>query len=154
MQARYDTRAEEPDEGGGDGEREQRDGREQGAADAHEFLRCPTCVEAVHGMRYAEWVSRGGVFAASGRHSLQQQEPEPEPQQAEGAEGGGDDTALSLCEYVSFEEGEPPPLFLNEAEGKGKKPKWCLCQGVGPPALEVDSSRSGVRTPLAPALLT
>lgn len=145
LQARYDTTA---DESGAErsSDREFRDGRER-AANGHEFMRCPTCVEATHGMRYAEWVSRGGVFAASGRHSLREPypelEPEPEPPSDAASASSVEDVALSLVEFVSFDENEAPPLFLNEQGTVGKKPKWTLCQGVGPPALEVDSSRSG-----------
>ena len=140
LQARYDTT---PDEPGGDesSDRKYRDGRER-AANGHEFMRCPTCVEATHGMRYAEWVARGGVFAATGRHSLQTAEPEPELENLAAA-SSDEDVALSLVEFVRFDKEEAPPLFLNEQGAPGKKPKWTLCQGVGPPALEVDSSRSG-----------
>jgi hypothetical protein len=153
LQARYDTNAAAEAAAGSAGaasedsgaapasDRQFRDGRAS-TANGHEFMSCPTCVEATHGMRYAEWVSRGGVFAASGRHTLEP-EPEPEAAGASAGSGGGDDVALSLVEYVRFDEEEPPPLFLDEQGTPGKKPKWTLCQGVGPPALEVDSSRSG-----------
>ena len=159
LQARYDATTPDPgDAEAASNDREFRDGRESGCG--HEFMRCPTCVEATHGIRYAEWVARGGVFAAAGRHTLAAEskaqlkgslaamaapEPEPEP----GQPGDGDDTALSLVQFVSFDDeypspgSEPPPLFLDEQGAPGKKPKWTLCQGVGPPALEVDSSRSG-----------
>lgn len=157
IQARYDATTPDPNEAV-TSDREFRDGRESGCG--HEFMRCPTCVEATHGIRYAEWVARGGVFAAAGRHTLAAEseaqlkgslaamsatsapEPEPEP-------GDGDDTALSLVQFVSFDDeypdagSEPPPLFLDDQGAPGRKPKWTLCQGIGPPALEVDSSRSG-----------
>jgi hypothetical protein len=143
LQARYDTAADESGANSGGSDRQFRDGRDQ-AASGHEFMRCPTCVEATHGMRYTEWVARGGVFAASGRHSLQKAEPEPASEEAVAlAASSDDDIALSLVEFVRFDEIEAPPLFLNEEGTPGKKPKWTLCQGVGPPALEVDSSRSG-----------
>lgn len=146
LQARYDTTASESASADGSSDREFRDGRER-SANGHEFMRCPTCVEATHGMRYAEWVARGGVFAASGRHSLGEadSESEPEPERVSDAMtvSNDEDVALSLVEFVSFDETEAPPLFLNEQGAPGKKPKWTLCQGVGPPALEVDSSRSG-----------
>lgn len=138
LQARYDATAENSDSAESS-DRQFRDGRDR-SANGHEFMRCPTCVEATHGMRYAEWVARGGVFAASGRHSLQKAEPEPEPELGGGSD---EDVALSLVEFVRFDEKEAPPLFLDEQGTPGKKPKWTLCQGVGPPGLEVDSSRSG-----------
>ena len=32
---------------------------------------------------------------------------------------------------MSFEDGQPPPLYRDENVGGGK-PRWRLCQGVGP----------------------
>lgn len=49
---------------------------------------------------------------------------------------------LQPCRLVSFEEGELPPLYMNDAQA-GAKPKWTLCQGLGPKGLEVDKSKSG-----------
>ena len=49
-----------------------------------------------------------------------------------------DERRAVLC----CQDGQPPPLYMDFSEGKGK-PKWKLVQGVGPPGLEIDSSRSG-----------
>jgi hypothetical protein len=40
-----------------------------------------------------------------------------------------------------FDEDEGTPLYLNGG-GEGKL-KWTLAQGVGPPTLELDKSKSG-----------
>jgi hypothetical protein len=51
------------------------------------------------------------------------------------------ETVLTQCISISFEEGEPAPLYVSE--GHGKQPQWRLRQGVGPPTFEMDKrSRS------------
>lgn len=49
---------------------------------------------------------------------------------------------LTPCFLVAFEEGELPPIYADDAV-PGAKPKWRLVQGVGPPGLEVDRTRTG-----------
>jgi hypothetical protein len=49
---------------------------------------------------------------------------------------------LTPSRLVSFDEGEPPPVYRNDAAPEAK-PKWRLTQGVGPPGLELDKSRTG-----------
>jgi hypothetical protein len=44
---------------------------------------------------------------------------------------------------VSFEDGQSPPLYRDENAGNDGKPRWRLCQGVGPAGLELDRSRTG-----------
>ena len=44
---------------------------------------------------------------------------------------------------VTFEEGELPPIYEDEQNQPGGKPKWRLAQGVGPAGLELDKSRTG-----------
>jgi hypothetical protein len=142
MQARFER-------GIGDGHEDQRSDRayrdaRAASANTYDWLRCPTCVEATHGMRYAEWLAQGGVYGAAthtAAHGGPEPEAEPEPQQLAG-QLQEDRSVLSPCEYVSFEDDQPPPLYMDGSSGKGK-PKWKLVQGVGPPGLEVDSSRSG-----------
>jgi hypothetical protein len=83
------------------------------------MLRCPTCVELLMGMQILEYIERH----VRDSDSL---------------------TPLSLCFVVSFEESQPPPLYLNHhPQGEAGKPKWRLASGVGPAGLELDNSRSG-----------
>ena len=103
-----------------------------------EFLRCPTCIEAVSGVRYAEWVSGGGVMAAFSDVCQTSGSAEPEPEPELRWADGEDVALLSPCRFVSFGDDELPPLYMDSSEGKGK-PKWKLVQGVGPPGLEVDT---------------
>ena len=49
---------------------------------------------------------------------------------------------LAPCFLVSFEEGQPPGVYADEAQDGGKK-RWRLVQGVGPGGLELDKSRTG-----------
>lgn len=139
MQARFDTSV------GAEDARAHRDERDP-CTNCYDWLRCPTCIEATHGMRYAEWLAQGGLWAGA-------LEPEPESRPSTNPNGKlhkvnritlatGDQSVLSPCEYVRFEQGQPPPLYMDASQGRGK-PKWKLVQGVGPPGLEVDSSRSG-----------
>ena len=90
--------------------------------------RCPSCTERVYEMDYQSWV----------------EQPELNP-------------VFSLCKVVVFDEGDGttageeqdgvplgsgalPPIYLNrKATGK---PKWKLCQGIGPATLEMDRSQS------------
>jgi hypothetical protein len=45
---------------------------------------------------------------------------------------------------VSFEDGQPPPVYVDENAAKGGiKPRYRLVQGVGPAGLELDRSRTG-----------
>eukprot|EP00941_MAST-03F_sp_MAST-3F-sp1_P001054 g1054.t1 len=74
--------------------------------------RCPTCIERIHKVSYQNWF---------------------EIKEAE--------VIFGLTVPVSFGENESPPLFLNE-KGKGEKPRFKLCQGLGPTVLEVDKSYS------------
>ena len=50
---------------------------------------------------------------------------------------------LTPSVLVSFEDGQPPPLYRDENAGGDGKPRWRLCQGVGPAGLELDRSRTG-----------
>jgi hypothetical protein len=74
------------------------------------FQRCPTCIECATGKRYLDWLAS------------------TEP------------AILTLCRAASFEDGQPPPLYIQETVGKDR---WTLAQGVGPKTLELDKSRSG-----------
>jgi hypothetical protein len=72
--------------------------------------RCPTCIESATGKSYSDWLSSS------------------EP------------AILSLCRPAAFEDGQPPPLYVQETAGRNR---WSLAQGVGPKTLELDRSRSG-----------
>jgi hypothetical protein len=72
--------------------------------------RCPTCIESATGKSYSDWLS------------------------------SAQPAILSLCRAAVFEEGEPPPLYVQETAGRNR---WSLAQGVGPKTLEMDRSRSG-----------
>ena len=72
--------------------------------------RCPTCIECATGKSYSEWLSSSAP------------------------------ALLSLCRPASFEDGQPPPLYVQETAGRCR---WTLAQGVGPKTLELDRSRSG-----------
>ena len=50
---------------------------------------------------------------------------------------------LTPSVLVSFEDGQSPPLYRDENAGNDGKPRWRLCQGVGPAGLELDRSRTG-----------
>ena len=51
---------------------------------------------------------------------------------------------LTPCFLVSFEDGQPPPVYVDENAAKGGiKPRYRLVQGVGPAGLELDRSRTG-----------
>ena len=51
---------------------------------------------------------------------------------------------LTPCVLVPFEDGQPPPVYRDEnARGsRDGKPRWRLCQGVGPAGLELDRTRT------------
>ena len=69
--------------------------------------------------------------------------PDPRGDQLEHGEFLRDALAvLTPSRLVSFDEGEPPPVYRNDAAPEAK-PKWRLTQGVGPPGLELDKSRTG-----------
>ena len=73
---------------------------------------CPYCVGIGHGLKWSEWLE------------------------------STEEAYLQLVKFVEFEEGEGPPLYINDAPQTSNKPKWKICQGVGPQVLELDSSRS------------
>ena len=72
--------------------------------------RCPTCIECAIGKKYQDWLA------------------------------SSDPAILSLCHAASFEDGQPPPLYIQETTGRDR---WTLAQGVGPKTLELDRTRSG-----------
>jgi hypothetical protein len=72
--------------------------------------RCPTCIESATGKSYSDWLS------------------------------SADPAILSLSRAATFEDGQPPPLYVQETAGRNR---WSLAQGVGPKTLELDRSRSG-----------
>ena len=72
--------------------------------------RCPTCIESATGKSYSDWLS------------------------------SADPAILSVCRAAVFEDGQPPPLYVQETAGRNR---WSLAQGVGPKTLELDRSRSG-----------
>ena len=84
---------------------------------------CPTCIEVSFSLSWADWVKQN-------------------------ASSGG--CVISPCEWVLFDDSQPPPLYLDEnnvhipvpSSELPKKPKWILCSGVGPQALELDRSKS------------
>lgn len=83
------------------------------------LLRCPTCIELIAAMPFLDWLEKH-------------------------ARDIGYLTPLSPCFLVEFEDGQPPPLFLDHhPQGEAGKPKWRLASGIGPAGLELDSSRSG-----------
>jgi hypothetical protein len=49
---------------------------------------------------------------------------------------------LTPCHLVAFDDEELPPVYRDESS-QGGKPKWKICQGLGPPGLEVDKTRTG-----------
>ena len=49
---------------------------------------------------------------------------------------------LTPCDLVVFDTEELPPVYRDEAN-QGGRPKYRLCQGVGPAGLELDKSRTG-----------
>ena len=74
----------------------------------------------------------------------------------------GDPCTLTPCHLVSFEEGQLPPIYVDErarrsgdggggAGGSGKA-KWRLIQGVGPGGLELDRSCRRKTTVFKPSL--
>eukprot|EP01060_Flectonema_neradi_P025800 TRINITY_DN34633_c0_g1_i1.p1 TRINITY_DN34633_c0_g1~~TRINITY_DN34633_c0_g1_i1.p1 ORF type:complete len:308 (+),score=34.48 TRINITY_DN34633_c0_g1_i1:43-966(+) len=73
---------------------------------------CPYCVSIGQGLNWAQWLE------------------------------SHEDAYLQIVRFVEFEEGEGAPLYLNDAPKTANKPKWKICQGVGPQTLELDSSRS------------
>ena len=83
------------------------------------LLRCPTCVELLSQLPYLDWLEAH----ARDTSTL---------------------TPLSPCWLVAFEDGQPPPLYMDhKPAGEVGKPKWRLASGVGPAGLELDNSRSG-----------
>ena len=51
---------------------------------------------------------------------------------------------LTPSVLVSFEDGQPPPLYRDENAGGDGKPRWKLCQGVGPAGLSwIGAARGG-----------
>ena len=59
---------------------------------------------------------------------------------------------LTPCFLVSFEDGQPPPVYVDENAAKGGiKPRYRLVQGVGPAGLELDRSRTGEAAQAEPA---
>jgi hypothetical protein len=83
------------------------------------MVRCPTCVELTSGLKYQDWME----LQSANREMTE--------------------TVLSPCWAVTFEEGQPPPLYVDERVNPSGKPKWTLVSGVGPGGLELDKSRSG-----------
>mgnify|MGYP006135929285 CR=1 FL=1 len=81
------------------------------------LLRCATCVECLSGQAFLDW------------HQAAMRDTELL-------------TPLSPCFAVTFDDAEPPPLFVDKQASAGGKPKWTLASGVGPAGLELDSSRS------------
>jgi hypothetical protein len=78
------------------------------------MLPCPTCAEQVTRLKYQEYIAQRAT------------------------------TVFSPCVYYSWDGTSLPALFTNPHQYMdGRKPKWGLVQGVAPPSLELDSSRSG-----------
>lgn len=83
------------------------------------MLRCPTCVEVTTGVAYLDWIEK---------HARNIDTLAP----------------MSPCAFVSFDNAEPPPLYMDhKPAGEAGKPKWRLVSGVGPAGLEMDNSKSG-----------
>ena len=141
--------------------------------------RCPSCTETVHEMDYQSWFERpaltpafslcapvvfdddredggGGNGGGNGGGGGGKGERSPgggvdhsggDRSGDRGGSGGGDDD--DDFDFVPLGSGPLPPVYLNtKAHGK---PKWTLCQGIGPASLEMDRSRSNRvwRPPLA-----
>lgn len=94
-------------------------------ANALVLLPCPTCNVLAHAdvANWLEWVDKHSMAVL---------------------------TPCILPRFVGAEEGiagsadaPPPPLYANANNVPGKKPKWNLFYGTGPPGLELDRSRSG-----------
>jgi hypothetical protein len=84
------------------------------------FLPCPTCAELSNGMAFSDYVCMRG---------------DDHP------------TVLTPCRFYIWaqeegEEEELAPLYVNVQQDRTAKPKWTLAQGLGPPNLELDKSRS------------
>jgi hypothetical protein len=85
------------------------------------FLPCPTCAELSTGMAYGDYAS---------------------------LRGDDHPNVLTPCRFYLWgeaeegEEEELAPLYLNLQQDRTAKPKWGLAQGLGPPSLELDKSRS------------
>ena len=91
----------------------------QFAAKRWALLRCSACIELSSGTPFLDWMEQ---------HARDQAVLTP----------------FSPCFFVTFEEGELPPLYLDhKPAGEAGKPKWRLASGVGPAGLEMDSSKSG-----------
>ena len=96
---------------------DERNAARQRALPPWELLRCPSCVELCSNQSYEAWLRDCDRETAR--------------------------TPLSPCFAVSFEEGEPPPMFVDRKNKPGGKPKYELASGVGPGGLEIDGSYSG-----------
>ena len=82
---------------------------------------CPTCVELSTGLAHADYIAKideiPTVLTPSVAYSWGKDEESGEPEMA--------------------------PLYMNMQAKPLAKPKWTLVQGLGPPTLEVDRSRTG-----------
>lgn len=96
------------------------------AAARYTLFRCPTCVQLASGERYQDWFESKMEYALS--------PCSPVAFCTRDDEGGAymDEDATALL----------PPLYMN-TQPPEVKPRWTLCQGVGPKTLEADRSRSG-----------
>ena len=92
---------------------------------------CPTCAELSTGLAHADYVARIAelptVLTPCRMYSWGEAEAEAGGEGEEGEGGAGP---------------ELPPLYMNMQANPSAKPKWTLVQGLGPPALEVDKSRT------------
>jgi hypothetical protein len=100
--------------------------------------RCPSCIERVYQMEYQDWLENRTlppIFSLC-IPVVFDDEDEVEEEQNKGTEAG----AATKYKSQELNSGPMPPIYLNrKATGK---PKWTLVQGIGPPSLEVDRSRS------------
>jgi hypothetical protein len=94
---------------------------------------CPTCAELSTGLPHADYLARIAelptVLTPCRMYSWGEAEVE-----AEGGAGGGEGEGGAGPELA--------PLYMNMQANPSAKPKWTLVQGLGPPALEVDKSRT------------
>jgi hypothetical protein len=107
--------------------------------------RCPSCTEQVYEMDYQTWfetptlepifsLCRAVVF-----HEDDDDDDEDDDK-SDGKNGESSKNMTMNMPFVPFEHGPFPPLYLNrKATGK---PKWILCQGIGPQSLDMDRSKS------------
>lgn len=124
-------------------------------------IACPTCIELCNGMRFQEYVSKcpsdwmrptsaeacvegDAKHSKSNCNSRSRSKPTSKPPASQSLRSSLTlCTPLSLAKGLLFEQETLPPLYLDRRPGGSLKPKWALVSGLGPPGVELDSSRSG-----------